>query len=38
MMKSVYIRPLAPQEAPVLKEFLYHAIFIPEGMEPPPGQ
>jgi hypothetical protein len=38
MMKRVYIRPLAPQEAPVLTEFLYHAIFIPEGMEPPPGQ
>jgi ribosomal protein S18 acetylase RimI-like enzyme len=37
MMKRVYIRPLAPQEAPVLTEFLYHAIFIPEGMEPPPG-
>ena len=36
MMESVYIRPLTPQETPLLTTFLYHAIFIPEGMEPPP--
>lgn len=36
MMKNVFIRPLAPQETPALTPFLYHAIFIPEGMEPPP--
>ena len=30
------IRPLHKAEYPVLAEFLYHAIFIPEGVEPPP--
>ena len=30
------IRPLHRAEYPVLAEFLYHAIFIPEGIDPPP--
>ncbi len=30
------IRPLHREEYSVLAEFLYHAIFIPEGIEPPP--
>lgn len=30
------IRRLEPQEYPLLNEFLYQAIFIPEGVEPPP--
>ena len=29
------IRSLTPQEYPLLNEFLYQAIFIPEGVEPP---
>ena len=29
------IRELQPNEADVLKDFLYEAIFLPEGMEPP---
>ena len=30
------IRKLEPQEYALLNEFLYQAIFIPEGVEPPP--
>ncbi|MCI8869736.1 MAG: GNAT family N-acetyltransferase [Lawsonibacter sp.] len=30
------IRPLRPEEYPLLEEFLYLAIFVPEGEEPPP--
>ncbi|MBQ9695896.1 MAG: GNAT family N-acetyltransferase, partial [Oscillospiraceae bacterium] len=29
------IRPLTPEEYPILEDFLYEAIFIPEGVEPP---
>lgn len=29
-------RPLQPSEAELLKTFIYEAIFIPEGVEPPP--
>ncbi len=29
------IRPLRQDEVPLLKNFLYEAIFIPEGMKPP---
>lgn len=29
------IRPLKESEVPVLDEFLYQAIFVPEGTEPP---
>lgn len=31
------IRPLKPDETGLLKDFLYEAIFIPEGVEPPAG-
>ena len=31
----MHIRELRPDETDLLKEFLYEAIFIPEGMEPP---
>ena len=30
------IRPIQPTEIPVLSDFLYEAIFIPEGVEAPP--
>lgn len=30
------IRPLLDEELPVLEDFLYEAIFLPEGVEPPP--
>ena len=30
------IRGLRSDETELLKEFLYEAIFIPEGMDPPP--
>jgi len=30
------IRPLATTETPLLKDFLYEAIFIPEGAQAPP--
>lgn len=30
------IRPLKPEEIPLLEEFLYQAIFVPEGVLPPP--
>ena len=30
------IRPIQPAEIPVLSDFLYEAIFIPEGIEAPP--
>ena len=30
------IRPLKTEEYPLLEDFLYEAIFIPEGVEPPP--
>lgn len=30
------IRPLREDEYPLLRDFLYEAIFIPEGVEPPP--
>ena len=30
------IRPLKPTEIPLLRDFLYEAIFLPEGVEPPP--
>ena len=29
-------RPLQPSETELLKTFIYEAIFIPEGVEPPP--
>ena len=30
------IRPIRPSEVPLLKDFLYEAIFIPEGVQAPP--
>ena len=30
------VRRLAPEEAPILREFLYLAIFLPPGTPPPP--
>ena len=30
------IRPLYPEEIHLLRDFLYEAIFIPEGVEPLP--
>ena len=30
------IRPIRKEEKPLLREFLYNAIFIPEGVTPPP--
>lgn len=30
------IREIRPQEIPLLEDFLYEAIFIPEGVTPPP--
>ena len=36
-MKYV-IRPMSPAEYPLLREFLYQAIFIPEGVTPPPRE
>lgn len=36
MMTGICIRALAPGEMAVLTEFLYYAIFVPKGVEPPP--
>lgn len=33
---DVVIRGLAAQEYPVLRQFLYLSIFVPEGQDPPP--
>ena len=30
------VRPMRPSEYPLLKNFLYDAIFLPPGVEPPP--
>lgn len=30
------IRPIRKEEYPLLEDFIYEAIFIPEGVEPPP--
>ena len=32
-----YIRPISPKDYPLLEDFLYHAIYIPEG-EPLPAR
>ena len=34
-MEDIIIRPLKSSEKEILKEFLYEAIFVPEGEEPP---
>lgn len=33
---DITIRELQKEEYPLLDHFLYEAIFIPEGVEPPP--
>ncbi len=33
--RAYVIRPLRKDETELLKDFLYEAIFVPEGMEPP---
>ena len=35
-MAQYYIREIMPQEIPLLEDFLYEAVFIPEGVAPPP--
>ena len=35
-MAQYYIRGIMPQEIPLLEDFLYEAVFIPEGVAPPP--
>ena len=35
-MTQYNIREIKPQEIPLLEDFLYEAIFIPEGVTPPP--
>jgi ribosomal protein S18 acetylase RimI-like enzyme len=34
-MTEVVIRPIESRDYPLLEEFLYQAIFVPEGIEPP---
>ncbi len=34
-MNEVIIRPIEPRDYALLEEFLYQAIFVPEGVEPP---
>ena len=33
---STIIREIRPEEHDLLREFLYQAIYLPEGVEPPP--
>lgn len=35
MDKNINIRAITPNEYPLLDDFLYDAIFIPEGVTPP---
>ena len=35
-MAQYYIREILPQEIPLLEDFLYEAVFISEGVAPPP--
>jgi ribosomal protein S18 acetylase RimI-like enzyme len=37
-MEDIKIRPVEPKDHPLLEEFLYHAIFVPEGVEAPPRE
>ena len=32
----ILIRPILPEEVTVLDDFLYEAIFVPQGVDPPP--
>ena len=36
-MGMAIIREIRPEEFPVLDDFLYEAIFIPDGVEAPPS-
>ena len=36
--EKIMIRELLPEERDLLKDFLYEAIFIPEGVQPPPKE
>ena len=33
---NTIIRKIRPEEYSLLREFLYQAIYLPEGVEPPP--
>ena len=33
---NAVIRPIRPSEIPLLSDFLYEAIFVPKGQNPPP--
>ena len=35
---SINIRPIKESEYPLLEDFLYNAIFLPPGTEPPPRE
>ena len=37
-MNNCTIRPLKHSELPLLADFLYYAIFVPEGVEAPPRE
>jgi ribosomal protein S18 acetylase RimI-like enzyme len=37
-MIQVDIRPLSETDEPLLRQLLYHAIFVPEGSKPPPPE
>jgi len=37
-MRKPIIREMTPADYPRLEEFLYHAIFLPPGVEPPPRE
>ena len=32
----IFIRPILPEEVQALDDFLYEAIFVPQGIDPPP--
>jgi len=38
MNNKFNIREITPADYPLLEDFLYYAIFIPQGMEPPPRE
>ena len=33
---QITVREICEAEYPLLEEFLYHAIFVPQGIDPPP--
>lgn len=36
LQQEISLRELTADDAPVLREIVYHAIYVPEGYEPPP--